>query len=102
EARALFGSRGDHLSEKQIDRILQRTKGWAAGLVLMMHIAADSHRKLGVHLRGNEPVVVNYLLEEVVGDLDGELLEFCSRLRFRKRSRMTSPRSSRKDAAVRM
>lgn len=76
EARALFGSRGDHLSEKQIDRILQRTRGWAAGLVLMMHIAADSHRKLGVHLRGDEPVVVNYLLEEVVGGLDDELLEF--------------------------
>ncbi|WP_312673017.1 LuxR C-terminal-related transcriptional regulator [Microbacterium sp.] len=76
EVRAFFGARGLRLSQGEVSTVLARTEGWATGLQLMMLDAAGAQSVLGQSLRGDAPEVADYFVEEVLGDLDGELRSF--------------------------
>ena len=76
EVRAFFGARGLRLSQGEVSTVLARTEGWATGLQLMMLDAAGAQSVLGPALRGDAPEVADYFVEEVLGDLEGELRSF--------------------------
>lgn len=76
EVRAFFRTRGIRLSQGEISSVLSRTEGWATGLQLMMLDAAGAQTVLSRPLRGDAPEVADYFVEEVLGDLDGELRSF--------------------------
>ena len=78
EAAALFALNGITLSRAQLDGVLSRTQGWAAGLrlALMCLDPADLDESLA-HFTGSERLVAEYLIEEVLDRLpasDCELL----------------------------
>ncbi|WP_101846369.1 LuxR C-terminal-related transcriptional regulator [Zhihengliuella sp. ISTPL4] len=76
EVRSFFRARGIRLSQGEISTVLARTEGWATGLQLMMLDAAGERAVLPHPLRGDAPEVVDYFVEEVLADLDGELRSF--------------------------
>lgn len=76
EVRAFFRIRGIRLSQGEVSSVLSRTEGWATGLQLMMLDAAGAQTVLAHPLRGDAPEVADYFVEEVLGDLDGELRSF--------------------------
>ena len=75
EVRTFFGARGIRLSQGEITTVMQQTEGWPAGLQLMVMTSAE--RVPSDHpLRGDDPEVADYFLEEVFRDLDRELTRF--------------------------
>ncbi len=68
EARALFGAAGVQVPEKVLDRLHERTEGWAAGLrlaALSLAGGADPER-FAAEFSGSERTVADYLLAEVL------------------------------------
>lgn len=76
EIQAFFALRDLHLNPSEIAALLTRTAGWAAALQLMM-LNAPGGGPVGAYpLRGDDPDVVDYFVEEVFGDLSDELRGF--------------------------
>jgi LuxR family maltose regulon positive regulatory protein len=68
EARALFAASGVKLSEPALERLQQRTEGWAAGLRLAA-CALATHpdpERLASSFCGSDPMVAEYLSAEVL------------------------------------
>ncbi len=70
EALGLFAGNGMHLSEDQLEVLLDRTQGWAAGLrlALMCLDPADIDGGLA-RFTGSDRLVAEYLVEEVTDQL---------------------------------
>ncbi len=77
ETRELFAMNGVSLSGAQLDDLLSRTQGWAAGLrlALMCLDPFDLDSSLA-HLTGSERLVAEYLIGEVLDRLPAADLEF--------------------------
>jgi ATP/maltotriose-dependent transcriptional regulator MalT len=68
EARALFAASGVKLSEPALERLQQRTEGWAAGLRLAA-CALATHpdpERLASSFCGSDPMVAEYLSAELL------------------------------------
>jgi LuxR family transcriptional regulator, maltose regulon positive regulatory protein len=80
EARLAYARHGVELSGDELGLLMERTEGWAAGLRLAAITAEDPERKAeGVQLTdftGEEHVVADYLIGEVVARQPEEVQEF--------------------------
>lgn len=78
EARLMYGREGVQLSEKDLELLMRRTEGWAAGLRLAALTIADPGQP-AEHvgdLTGDEQVVADYLIGEVVARQPDEVQRF--------------------------
>src|SRR4051794_8234232 len=81
EAEALCGLSGVALSAANVDALLQKTEGWAAGLALAT-VALRGRRDLSAAVAGfggDDPVVADYLREELLAPLPQDEVEFLAR-----------------------
>ena len=81
EARAMLGDHGVTLSSDELDALLRRTEGWAAGLRLAALTLRD-HPLPGQfvdELAGDDRAIAGYLLEEVLAVQTPELRTFLLR-----------------------
>jgi LuxR family maltose regulon positive regulatory protein len=78
EAAALFERSGLNLTPAQVERLHQRTGGWAAGLRLAALGVAGSADRDGflAHFSGDERTVADYLVGEVLAGLPEDVQEF--------------------------
>lgn len=65
EARELFANEGIELTESQLDALMERTEGWAAGLRLAAITFADPTEPDEL-ITGDDGMVADYLIGEVV------------------------------------
>jgi LuxR family maltose regulon positive regulatory protein len=77
EARVLLANKGVRLDPKVLAELVRRTEGWPAGL----HLAAlaMAGREDGPVFSGRDPLVAEYLMEEVLGGLPAETVRFLER-----------------------
>lgn len=75
EARLVYARDGVQLSGPELRLLMERTEGWAAGLRLAAITAEQAGAPLA-RLHGDEPVVAEYLMGEVVARQSGEVQEF--------------------------
>ncbi|WP_245954621.1 LuxR C-terminal-related transcriptional regulator [Fontibacillus phaseoli] len=79
---------GYPLSEDAVEKLVQRTEGWAAGLqlvLLSMQQGGQDHLSNYVQIRGNQRHLADYLFHEVMAGLDQELQQFLLRTSILKR-----------------
>ncbi|WP_345382058.1 LuxR C-terminal-related transcriptional regulator [Pseudonocardia yuanmonensis] len=78
EAAELFGLLGLELTPVQVDRLLDRTEGWAAGLRLAaLHLQGRADLDAAVAaFSGDDHTVAGYLLTEVLDQQAPELMTF--------------------------
>jgi len=77
EAAELFAHNGFHLSNRQLAVLLDRTRGWAAGLRLAMMCLDPTDLNGGIaRFTGSERLVAEYLIEEVLDRLPEQDREF--------------------------
>ena len=78
EARELFANEGIQLTESQLDTLMERTEGWAAGLRLAAITLADSAEpgELITGFTGDDGVVADYLIGEVVARQPEDVQQF--------------------------
>ncbi len=82
EATALFGHLGLELSADQLDEMVARTEGWAAGMrlgALRLSGTDDLATAVGV-FSGDDHAVSGYLLEEVLAQQPPGLIDFLERV----------------------
>jgi LuxR family maltose regulon positive regulatory protein len=81
EARLLLRTTGIELPDEQIDELLHRTEGWAAGLYLAALALQDGDDEgRGVlELGGDDRYLADYFRAEFLSDLEPERLEFLRR-----------------------
>lgn len=74
EAAALLGEAGRALDPEVVEQLCGRTEGWAAGLVLagLSLGRVDDPEAFVAAFRGDDHLVVEYLRDELLGDLDSE------------------------------
>ena len=77
EAAALVGSVGLRLRRPELEALMQRTEGWAAGLYLAA-LSLTTTRDAGAVSRfgGDDRMVADYLRDEVLSELAADDLEF--------------------------
>lgn len=77
EAEALLGGHGVHLQEADVDVLLERTEGWAAGLMLAAAalVDEDDPAKFVASFAGDDRAVADYLVSEVLWRIRPEVLE---------------------------
>jgi LuxR family maltose regulon positive regulatory protein len=77
EAGKLLAGNGIHLTGSQLSALLDRTKGWAAGLRLAV-LSLDPAEVDGAidRFTGNDAVVAEYLIEEVLDRVSAEDRQF--------------------------
>lgn len=78
EMRALVAIAGIELDDEQLDRLLQQTEGWAAGLrlaTLSMSQSTD-HARFLADFAANDRAVGEYLIDEVLSRLPPDMAEF--------------------------
>ena len=82
EAAALFANLGLDLTASQVDRLVRRTDGWAAGLRLAaVHLLSCEDIGAAVDtFSGDDHSVAGYLLTEVLDQQAGELIAFLERI----------------------
>ncbi|GAY10032.1 regulatory protein, LuxR [Pseudonocardia sp. N23] len=82
EAGALLAGLGVHLDPADLERLVTRTDGWAAGLRLAAVELQRSRNPADVvaEFSGNDHSMASYLLEDVLGGLAPELLGFLVRV----------------------
>jgi LuxR family maltose regulon positive regulatory protein len=80
EAHLLFAGAGVRLSDDEVDRLVEQTEGWPAGLYLAA-LAVRIGRTPGAEftLRGDDRVVGDYLRSEVFSELDSSVVTFLRR-----------------------
>jgi LuxR family transcriptional regulator, maltose regulon positive regulatory protein len=81
ETRDLFALFGLDLTPGQVAGLLERTGGWLAGLRLaaLWWQAQPPHRRDPTGFTGDEPIVADYLSDEVVGSRSSQLRRFLLR-----------------------
>ena len=82
EAAELFERLGLHLNLAQVQRLVERTEGWAAGLRLValhLHGRADIEAAIAA-FSGDDHSVAGYLVSEVLDEEPAELLEFLRKI----------------------
>ncbi len=91
EARQLFEEREIGLPPDQLDRLMETTEGWAAGLRLALITleSADDPVEAVAQFGGRVKVVAGYVMDEVVRNLDPESAELLRRTSICER--MCSP-----------
>ena len=74
EAAGLLGDTGAALDPELLIELCARTEGWAAGLVLagLSLRASDDPEAFVVAFRGDDQLVVEYLRDELLADLDAD------------------------------
>jgi LuxR family transcriptional regulator, maltose regulon positive regulatory protein len=78
EARLMYAKEGIQLSDKDLDLLMERTEGWAAGLRLAA-LTVESSGEPADHVgafTGDEQVVADYLIGEVVARQPDEVQQF--------------------------
>jgi LuxR family maltose regulon positive regulatory protein len=81
QARELFRMAGLDLSPEQVDKLHERTEGWAGGLALAA-LSLNEHPDPDRFVRtfaGDERTVADYLVEEVLQQQPAEVCEFMLR-----------------------
>lgn len=78
ETSAMFARSGVVLSEEAVAEVVQQTEGWPAAsyLAALSLVGRGDPEDFIRQLSGNDRFVADYLSEEVLGRLDGELREF--------------------------
>ena len=77
EAAELFVHNGFHLTDRQLGMLLDRTRGWVAGLRLAMMCLDRADIDGGIaRFTGSERLVAEYLIEEVMDRLPEQDREF--------------------------
>ena len=82
ETRALFDQLGINLDVEQVERLVARTEGWAAGLrlaALKLNSTSDPAGFVDA-FSGDDHAVAAYLLDEVIDRLSPDLLDFLVRV----------------------
>ena len=81
EALALLRAVGLELSDAEVDALLARTEGWAAGTYLAaLSVAADAEqRKLGDLVEGNDSLIADYLRHELLAGISVREQDFLLR-----------------------
>ncbi len=82
EAAALFADAGVELGQGEVDEIVQRTQGWAAGLRLaaMGASAAGDGPAFVREVSGRQEYIADYLTREVFDALDSPWQDFIGRI----------------------
>jgi LuxR family maltose regulon positive regulatory protein len=80
EAHLLFAGAGIELADDEVDRLVEQTEGWPAGLYLAA-LAVRMGRTPGAEftLRGDDRVVGDYLRTEIFSELDPSVVAFLRR-----------------------
>jgi LuxR family maltose regulon positive regulatory protein len=80
EAHLLFAGAGIELGDGEVDRLVEQTEGWPAGLYLAA-LAVRMGRTPGAEftLRGDDRVVGDYLRTEIFSELDPSVVAFLRR-----------------------
>ena len=82
EGAALFAQFGVELTPEELDEMVQRTDGWAAGMrlgALHLHDAPDVGAAVAA-FSGDDHDVSGYLLDEVLGRLPTDLADFLEKV----------------------
>ena len=82
EGAALFGQFGVELTAEELDEMVQRTDGWAAGMrlgALHLHEATDVGAAVAA-FSGDDHDVSGYLLDEVLARLPADLVGFLEKV----------------------
>ena len=83
ECLALLSSQGARLEGEELEGLLQRSEGWVAGLRLWLLSGQDSLGGSGMEqgARGDESLIREYLLEEVIERQPPEVQAFLKSMR---------------------
>jgi LuxR family maltose regulon positive regulatory protein len=80
ETRAYFEMLGVELPAAQLDELLSRTQGWITGLRLAALRSEPAHeQKPPWRISGDEPMVADYLRDEIITALPADRLRFLRR-----------------------
>ena len=80
EAQLLFAGAGVQFSDDEVDRLVEQTEGWPAGLYLAA-LASKIGRSpgTGFTFRGDDRLMGDYLRSEVFAELDPAVVTFLTR-----------------------